>query len=136
MPVYLDNSATTRPCPEAVEAVRLALTEEWFNPSALYSPALSAEKKVREARAVCLKAAGAGDKARLIFTGSGTEADNLGILGHLRTLHRGGRVLVFAAEHPAVRACMPEMERLGFETAVIPSGPAALSQIVNHRWSL
>lgn len=121
--VYLDNSATTRPCPEAVEAVRQALCESWYNPSALYSPALAVEKKLREARSLCLKAAGAGEKARLIFTASGTEADNLGILGHLRTLHRGGRVLIFATEHPAVRACVPEIGRLGFETAVIPSGP-------------
>lgn len=34
--IYLDNSATTRPCPEAVEAMTKALTENWGNPSALY----------------------------------------------------------------------------------------------------
>ena len=34
--IYLDNSATTKPCKEAVEAMTLALTENWANPSALY----------------------------------------------------------------------------------------------------
>ncbi|MBR6027746.1 MAG: cysteine desulfurase [Clostridia bacterium] len=119
--VYLDNSATTRPCPEAVAAVTEALEVSWHNPSALYSPALAVEKRLRQARALCLKAAGAGEDARLIFTGSGTEADNLAILGHLRTLHRPGEVLVFAAEHPAVSACRPEIERLGHRFRPIPS---------------
>ena len=43
MQVYLDNSATTRPCPQAVEAVAQSMTEAFHNPSALYAPAMRAE---------------------------------------------------------------------------------------------
>ena len=42
MPIYLDNSATTRPCDAAVEAAVRAMREDYFNPSALYGPALKA----------------------------------------------------------------------------------------------
>ena len=67
MQVYLDNSATTRPFPRVVAAMQEALEECWYNPSALYKPALEAEKKVAAAREVCLKAVNAQGQ-RLIFT--------------------------------------------------------------------
>ena len=66
MQVYLDNSATTRPFPRVVAAMQEALEECWYNPSALYKPALEAEKKVAAAREVCLKAVNAQGQ-RLIF---------------------------------------------------------------------
>ena len=113
MEAYLDNSATTRPCPEAAEAVRQALETGWHNPSALYRPALEAQKAMERARTLCLNAAGAPGQ-RLVFTGSGTEADNLAILGTLRTVRQPGRVLFLQSEHPAVSACMQEAERLHF----------------------
>ena len=49
MPIYLDNSATTRVCAEAVEAMTKCMREEFYNPSALYAPALAAQKKMRTA---------------------------------------------------------------------------------------
>ena len=48
--IYLDNSATTKPCAEAVEAMTLALTENWGNPSALYSFGIDTAKQLRAAR--------------------------------------------------------------------------------------
>ena len=50
MQVYLDNSATTRPCPQAVEAVAQSMTEAFHNPSALYAPAMRAEHALADAR--------------------------------------------------------------------------------------
>ena len=119
--VYLDNSATTRPSDAVIAAMREAMTDGWYNPSSLYRPAMEAEKRVDAARDICLKAAGAAGH-RLIFTSGGTEADNLGILGHLRTVKRPGRVLMLVTEHPAVLNCQQEIERLGHRVAYIPVG--------------
>ena len=111
MEAYLDNSATTRPCGAAVQAVADALTEGWHNPSALYKPAMLAQKRMEQARETCLRAVGAAGE-RLIFTGSGTEADNLAILGRVAKA-RAGRILYSAGEHPAVKEACPGADAPG-----------------------
>lgn len=117
--VYLDNSATTRPSDAVVAAMLRVLTETWHNPSALYQPAMQAEKLMSAARESCLKAAGAAGHT-LVFTAGGTEADNLAILGYLRTVKKPGRVLLFSVEHPAVLNCAQEIERMGHRVEHIP----------------
>ena len=57
--IYLDNSATTKPCQEAIEAVTKALTEGWANPSALYEFGIDAARSMRDARTAVAKAMGA-----------------------------------------------------------------------------
>ena len=117
--VYLDNSATTRPSDAVVSAMLRVLTENWHNPSALYQPAMQAEKLMSAARESCLKAAGAVGHT-LIFTAGGTEADNIAILGYLRTVKKPGRVLLFSVEHPAVLNCAQEITRMGHKVELIP----------------
>ena len=117
--VYLDNSATTRPSDAVVAAMLNVLRENWHNPSALYQPAMQAEKMMTAAREACLKAAGAAGH-KLVFTASGTEADNLAILGFLRAVKKPGRVLLFSAEHPAVLNCQQEIERMGHRVQHVP----------------
>ena len=119
MEAYLDNSATTRPCEAAVRAAEACLRDGWHNPSALYRPALEAQKRMDAVRRLCLQKAGA-DGQRLIFTGGGTEADNLAILGFMRTVRQPGRVLMLQTEHPAVSACEAELLRMGHITEPIP----------------
>ena len=48
--IYLDNSATTRPCAEAVEAIRRLLCETWGNPSSLHAVGFAAERELAAAR--------------------------------------------------------------------------------------
>ena len=48
--IYLDNSATTKPCKEAVEATMLAMTKNWANPSALYNFGIETGRQLRTAR--------------------------------------------------------------------------------------
>lgn len=117
--IYLDNSATTRPSDAVVSAMLGVLTENWHNPSALYQPAMQAEKRMTAARESCLKAAGAAGHT-LVFTSGGTEADNIAILGYLRTVKKPGRVLLFSVEHPAVLNCTQEIERMGHRVERIP----------------
>ncbi len=134
MRVYLDNSATTQPFPRVVAVMREAMETGWHNPSALYKPAMEAEKRVSAVRADCLKAVNAQGQ-RLAFTSGGTEADNLAILGHLRTVKQPGRVLMLCVEHPAVLACQEEIRRLGHQVEEIPvngQGVADLSWLEAH----
>ena len=116
MSVYLDNSATTRPCDAAVEAMNACMREGFYNPSALYAPALRAATALRDCRDAVLISVHAPMASKVIFTSGGTEADNLAILGRASKL-RSGKVLFSAGEHPAVKeAC----QHCGLEAEEIP----------------
>lgn len=138
MKAYLDNSATTKPSAAVAETVREMMESGWYNPSALYKPALEIQKKVDLVRETCLKAAGA-EGQRVIFTSGGTEADNLALLGHLKSCRKPGRVLISAVEHPAVSACAEEIRRMGHTVEEIPANTdgaadlAALSRMLDER---
>jgi cysteine desulfurase len=102
-PVYLDHAATAPMRPEAVEAMLPYLTERFGNPSGSHAVAREARKALDEARDVVAECLGA-QPGEVVFTGSGTEADNLAILGAHAL--RGGRVVCTAVEHHAVlHAC-------------------------------
>ena len=117
--IYLDNSATTKPCAEAVEAVNGAMTECWGNPSALYDFGIDAARKVLTARAQVAKALGA-ENDRVFFTSGGTEADNWAIFGTIRRLgKRGKHIITSAIEHHAVLNCMKDLEAQGFEVTYL-----------------
>ena len=118
--IYLDNSATTKPCEAALLAMRGALETDWFNPSAAYGPAVRAEKKMTQARRALLEAAGA-QSAELTFTGSGSEADSLAIVGSAERFHGARRVLIFGGEHPAVLNTREQLERLGYTVETFPA---------------
>ncbi len=121
MQAYLDNSATTRPSPAVAAAVRDLMEGGWYNPSALYKPALEIQKRMDGVRETCLKAAGAAGQ-KVIFTSGGTEADNLALMGHLRSRRKTGKVLISSVEHPAVSACADEIRRMGHRVEEIPAG--------------
>ena len=112
--IYLDNSATTRVCDAAVQAAVSCMTEGFFNPSALYLPAMAVEKEMNACRDAILRAIDAGGDARVVFTSGGTEADNLAILGGMEHI-RDGRVLYSAGEHPAVREACEHLKNLSAE---------------------
>ena len=121
MNAYLDNSATTKPSAAVASAVRELMEGGWYNPSALYKPALEVQKKLDGVREVCLKAAGATGQ-KVIFTSGGTETDNLALLGHLKSRRKPGRVLISSVEHPAVSACAEEIRHMGHTVEEIPAG--------------
>lgn len=118
--IYLDNSATTQPCDAAVLAAREMLETGWYNPSAPYGEAVRVEKRIAAAREVLAQAVGAKPKA-VIFTGSGTEADSLAILGSAARFRTGRRVLLFAADHSAVRETAAQLTALGHTVEWIPA---------------
>ena len=117
--IYLDNSATTKPCPEAVAAMTQALTDNWANPSALYGFGFDAAKLLREARHKVAAAMGA-EPGRVFFTSGGTEADNWAIFGTARRYGKKHKhIITTAIEHHAVLNCMKELEMQGFEVTYL-----------------
>lgn len=113
--IYLDNSATTKPCPQAVEAMANAMTENWGNPSALYSFGIDAARALRNARHQVAAAMGA-EPERVFFTSGGTEADNWAVMGTVKRMgKRGKHIVTTAMEHHAILNCMQELEAQGFE---------------------
>ena len=117
--IYLDNSATTKPCPEAVEAMMLAMTEHWANPSALYGFGIEAGRQLRAARHGVAAAMGA-EPDRVFFTSGGTEADNWAIFSTVKRFGKRGRhIITTAIEHHAILHCMKELEAQGFEVTYL-----------------
>ncbi len=125
--IYLDNSATTKPCAEAVEAVAGALTRDWGNPSALYDFGISAARQLRVARHAVAAAMGA-EPDRVFFTSCGTEADNWAVYGTAKRFgKRGKHIVTTAMEHHAILNCMKDLEAQGFEVTYLQ--PDALGNI-------
>ena len=123
MNAYFDNSATTKPCPEAVAAVTEALTDCWGNPSALHSLGVEAHRRVQTARQQAARALGA-EPDRVFFTAGGTEADNWAIFSAARRLGKRGRHIVTTRiEHHAVLHPMQELEARGFEVTYLAPDP-------------
>ena len=120
MQAYLDNSATTKPSAAVAAAVKDVMEGGWYNPSAVYKPALEVQKRLESVRETCLKAAGAAGQ-RIVFTSGGTEADNLALLGHMKSRRKPGKVLISSVEHPAVSACAEEIRRMGHTVEEIPA---------------
>ena len=118
--IYLDNSATTKPCKEAVEAMNYALTELWANPSALYTFGIDAAHTLRSARAAVAKAMGA-EPDRVFFTSGGTEADNMAIRTAAALGARKGKkhIISTAFEHHAVLHTLNKLEKEGFEVTLL-----------------
>ena len=117
--IYLDNSATTKPCTEAVEAMTNALTQSWGNPSALYNFGIDAAHAMRNARHQVAAAMGA-EHDRVFFTSGGTEADNWAVFGSVKRLGKRGRhIITTAVEHHAILNCMHELEAQGYEVTYL-----------------
>ncbi len=117
--IYLDNSATTRPCTEAVAAMHTAMTELWGNPSALYGFGFDAAKALRTARQAVAGALGA-EPDRVFFTSGGTEADNWAIFSTAQRFGKRNRhIITTAVEHHAVLNCMKQLEAQGFDVTYL-----------------
>ena len=113
--IYLDNSATTKPCQQAVEAMTDALTQHWGNPSALYGFGIDTAAMLRTARLKIAAAMGA-EPDRVFFTSGGTEADNWAIFGTIKRYGKKNKhIITTTVEHHAVLRCMNELEHQGYE---------------------
>lgn len=114
--IYLDNSATTKPCKTAVEYINNALNNSWANPSSLYSLGIDAESVVTSARQIIAKKISARED-EIIFTGSGTEANNTALMTVLGGHNK--KIITTEIEHPSVLQTVKRLENSGFKVIKI-----------------
>jgi cysteine desulfurase len=120
MSIYLDNSATTQVDPRVAEAMAPWHTEAFGNPSSLHAPGRRAREAVEIARAQVAALLG-GRPREIVFTGSGTEADNLALIGAIGTAGPEPRHLIVSAiEHPAILDTARALERRGVDVTLVP----------------
>ena len=124
---YLDNSATTRVCPEAAEAAMLAMTEIYGNPSSTHTKGREAKQLLDKSRKQVADALGCTVQ-ELVFTSCGSESDNWAILNGAELMRREGMHIISSqVEHDAVRKSLDELERRGFEvTRLKPDDTGAI----------
>ncbi len=103
---YLDHAATTPMRPQAVAAMLPFLSERFANPSGSHRFAREARRAIDEARDVVAAVIGCRP-GEVVFTGSGTEADNTAVLGSVA--RRGGTAVCSATEHHAVLECVHQI---------------------------
>ncbi len=119
--IYLDNAATTRIRAEAMaEYVRVS-ENLWGNPSSLHSLGSDAERVITSSKQTLLYTLGAKD-AEIVFTASGTEANNLAIIGRAFSKERykkGAKIITTLGEHASVREPLEELKKQGFKIAYL-----------------
>ena len=120
-PIYLDYNATTPVDPQVVAAMLPYLQTQFGNPSSAHIYGRSAHEAVAQARRQVSDLLGCAPD-EIIFTGGGSESDNLAIRGlALGPTRRGKHLITQATEHPAVLNACAALRRLhGFEIAILP----------------
>ncbi len=119
MSVYLDNSATTKPCEKSVKKALEMMNEKFGNPSSLHMCGFNAKKEIDSARHTLSSFLGCEDK-EIFFTPSGTVANNTAIFGSANAKRREGKkVITTMLEHPSVLKCFENLEEQGFEVVYL-----------------
>ena len=118
--IYLDNAATTRVRPEAVQAALPIMTEIYGNPSSIHSFGREAKKALEKARCQVAAAIGA-KKEEIYFTAGGSESDNWALKGVAHTLSsKGKHIITTAIEHHAILHTCAALEKEGFTVTYLP----------------
>jgi cysteine desulfurase len=115
MEVYLDNSATTKPYKEVVQAMANCMTDFYGNPSSIHSLGEEAKKYLKECRKIIagtLKA----EEEEIIFTSGGSESNNFLLKGFLKT---GDHLITTCIEHSSVLNSCLELESKGVEVTYL-----------------
>lgn len=120
-PIYLDHAATTPVHPDVIEEMLPVMQKIFGNPSSIHSFGREASKLMEEARTAIARSLSAKPK-EIIFTGGGTEADNLAIVGAseaARAAGVGNHIITTKIEHHAVLKTCEHLEKQGFEVTYL-----------------
>ena len=119
--VYADNAATTRISQSVLDAMMPYLTEQFGNPSGVYSAGRRAKRAIETARQKAALALGC-EPSEIYFTSGGTESDNWAITGAYRAFAAEGRkrIISTAIEHPAVLNTLENLKKEGAEIVLLP----------------
>lgn len=121
--IYLDNSATTRISDVALKKYIEISNECFGNPSSLHTLGHEAEKILRAVRESVQKSLGVRD-GEVVFTASGTEANNLAIIGRAyakERYRRGAKIITTDSEHASVNEPLNDLEKEGYKIVRIPT---------------
>ena len=117
--IYLDNAATTATAPEVVEAMLPYFTENYGNPSTIYSLGSAAKKAVNQARRSLAETIGAKQE-EIYFTAGGSEADNWAIKAAAEAYaDKGKHIITTKIEHHAVLHTCEYLEKKGYEVTYL-----------------
>lgn len=119
MNIYLDHAATTPVRPEVLEAMLPYFMEMYGNPSSIHAYGREAKLALNRSRDRLAELLGCAPQ-ELIFTGSGSESDNLAILGAVTALGERGHLITTQVEHHAVLHACRQLERMGYEVTYLP----------------
>ncbi len=140
--VYADNSATTRVCDEALEAMQPYFREYYGNPSSIYSFSNKPREALNEARKTIAEIIHA-EPDEIIFTSGGTESDNYVLLGAAyENAKRGRHIITSQIEHHAILHTAKRLEKEGFSVTYLPVdsegyvSPAALEAAITPETTL
>ncbi|GHU09514.1 cysteine desulfurase NifS [Betaproteobacteria bacterium] len=113
-PIYLDNNATTRVDPAAVEAMLPFFTEHFGNASSIHAFGSKVGQALKQARQQVQTLLGAEHDSEIIFTSCGTESDSTAILSALRAQPERNTVITTVVEHPAILSLCDWLEKEGY----------------------
>ncbi|MEO1401139.1 MAG: cysteine desulfurase family protein [Cyanobacteria bacterium J06635_1] len=122
MQIYLDYSATTPPCPEAIVAMQTAMQQDWGNPSSLHQWGNLAATVLERARMQVGDLINAPIDS-IVFTAGGTEADNLAIMGVAQRYLTPRHLIISSVEHSAVSEPARLLESRGWSVTRLPVDP-------------
>ncbi len=120
MQIYLDNSATTKPRPEAIAAAQNVLSHQWGNPSSLHDWGGRSATVLETARMQVAVLLNAVNPESIVFTSGGTEANNLAILGVARQYRTPQHIIISSIEHSAVNEPVKLLEQWGWQVIKLP----------------
>ena len=121
--IYLDNSASTRISDEALAKYNEISRNVYGNPSSLHSLGFLAEKEIRTAKELLLSSLKA-NASSVVFTASGSEANNLALIGRAfakERYRRGAKIITTSGEHASVSEPISRLAEFGFKIASIPT---------------
>lgn len=122
--IYLDNGASTRLDPQVLEVMLPFWTETYGNPSSHHYFGWQAEQALEEARATVARLLGAAAPEEIVFTGCGSESDNLAVRGAMwaaRATGKGNHLITSCIEHSAVGQTAVSLHtRHGFDLTILP----------------
>ena len=131
--IYLDYASTTPINPMILKSMLPYFDMKYSNPSSMYESGRMAKGIIEESRKKIAKCINSKSD-EIIFTGSGTEADNLAILGIAKAYRdRGNHIIISSIEHKAILEPAKQLEKEGFEITVIPvdkKGTIDIKQII------
>ena len=120
--IYADHAATTRPDPEVVAAMLPWLTERFGNASSVHARGEGAHDAIEGARLEVARLVGAQSE-EIVFTATGSEANNLALRGAMRAASGRNRLVTTAIEHASVLAPARALEAEGFALTIVPVRP-------------